>query len=81
MLIDEVHLLHEPGRGSALEAGVVSRLTMVAAFSKLREVCEEGLDKVRRFPYGKGTDSELCGSDRGGDTWVLGRAWVSAQHQ
>lgn len=38
VLIDEVHLLNEPERGAALEAGVVSRIRMVARFSQMSEV-------------------------------------------
>ncbi|KXZ47537.1 hypothetical protein GPECTOR_34g696 [Gonium pectorale] len=37
LLIDEVHLLNESERGSALEAGVVSRLLTLSAFPELRE--------------------------------------------
>ena len=37
MLIDEVHLLGEAERGSALEAGVVSRVKMVSRFAEMRE--------------------------------------------
>ena len=37
VLIDEVHLLNE-SRGSALEAGVVSRIKMVSQIRELREV-------------------------------------------
>ena len=36
--IDEVHLLNE-ARGSALEAGVVSRIKMVSSFREMQEVC------------------------------------------
>lgn len=35
--IDEVHLLNEM-RGSALEAGVVSRVKMVSSFREMQEV-------------------------------------------
>lgn len=35
MLIDEVHLLNEAGRGSALEAGCVCRIKAVAAFPQM----------------------------------------------
>lgn len=38
LLIDEVHLLHEAERGSALEAGVVSRFAMLATFPQLQDV-------------------------------------------
>ena len=38
VLIDEVHLLGESERGSALEAGVVSRVKMVSRFVEMREV-------------------------------------------
>ena len=38
VLIDEVHLLGESERGSALEAGVVSRVKMVSRFAEMREV-------------------------------------------
>lgn len=38
VLIDEVHLLNESERGSALEAGVVSRIRMVGAFKEMAEV-------------------------------------------
>ncbi len=37
-MIDEVHLLGEPGRGSSLEAGVVSRLKMVSRFPDMADV-------------------------------------------
>ena len=37
MCIDEVHLLNE-SRGSALEAGVVSRIKMVSSFREMRAV-------------------------------------------
>ena len=36
--IDEVHLLNE-ARGSALEAGVISRIKMVSSFREMQEVC------------------------------------------
>jgi hypothetical protein len=38
VLIDEVHLLNEQGRGSSLEAGTVSRIKMVKAMPELRQV-------------------------------------------
>lgn len=38
MLIDEVHLLNEAGRGSALEAGVISRIAMVSRFPTMAQV-------------------------------------------
>ena len=37
-MIDEVHLLGESERGSALEAGVVSRIKMVSKLAEMREV-------------------------------------------
>ncbi|KAG2449576.1 hypothetical protein HYH02_005109 [Chlamydomonas schloesseri] len=37
VLIDEVHLLNETERGSALEAGVVSRFAMLATFPQLQQ--------------------------------------------
>ncbi len=38
MLIDEVHLLNETGRGSALEAGVVCRIKMVGRLKEMQQV-------------------------------------------
>jgi ATP-dependent DNA helicase HFM1/MER3 len=38
VLIDEVHLLAEPGRGCALEAGVISRIKMLSTFPELQGV-------------------------------------------
>jgi hypothetical protein len=38
VLIDEVHLLHEPGRGASLEAGVVSRIKMLARLPEMAGV-------------------------------------------
>lgn len=35
MLLDEVHLLNEAGRGSSLEAGCVCRIKAIAAFPQL----------------------------------------------
>jgi ATP-dependent DNA helicase HFM1/MER3 len=35
VLLDEVHLLNEAGRGSSLEAGCVCRIKAVAAFPEL----------------------------------------------
>ena len=43
-MIDEVHLLGESERGSALEAGVVSRIKMVSKLPEMREV--GGLDRT-----------------------------------
>lgn len=37
-MIDEVHLLGESERGSALEAGVVSRIKMVSKFAEMKGV-------------------------------------------
>ncbi|GAX85570.1 hypothetical protein CEUSTIGMA_g12985.t1 [Chlamydomonas eustigma] len=37
VMIDEVHLLGESGRGSALEAGVVSRIKMVSQFPDMAQ--------------------------------------------
>lgn len=34
----QVHLLGEPGRGAALEAGVVSRIKMVSRRSEMQQV-------------------------------------------
>ena len=39
MLLDEVHLLNE-SRGSALEAGVVSRIKMVSCLREMKEVSQ-----------------------------------------
>jgi hypothetical protein len=38
VLIDEVHLLNESGRGSALEAGVVCRIKMVGRLKEMQQV-------------------------------------------
>ena len=38
MLIDEVHLLNEPGRGASLEAGTVSRIKMLAGLPEMAGV-------------------------------------------
>jgi hypothetical protein len=38
VLIDEVHLLNERGRGAALEAGVVCRIKMVSQFPEMAGV-------------------------------------------
>lgn len=38
LMIDEVHLLGEVGRGSALEAGCVCRLKAIAAFPEMAQV-------------------------------------------
>lgn len=38
MLIDEVHLLSEPGRGAALEAGCVCRIKMLARLPEMAGV-------------------------------------------
>ncbi|GBF89417.1 ATP-dependent DNA helicase-like protein [Raphidocelis subcapitata] len=35
VLVDEVHLLHEPGRGASLEAGVVCRLKLLAGLPEM----------------------------------------------
>lgn len=35
VLLDEVHLLNEPGRGSSLEAGCVCRIKALAAFPEM----------------------------------------------
>lgn len=35
VLLDEVHLLNESGRGSSLEAGCVCRIKAVAAFPEM----------------------------------------------
>ena len=37
VLVDEVHLLNE-SRGSALEAGVISRIKMISRFKETKEV-------------------------------------------
>lgn len=37
-LIDEVHFLGEPGRGSSLEAGVVSRIRTVGQLPEMQQV-------------------------------------------
>ncbi len=38
VLIDEVHLLNESGRGSSLEAGAVSRIKVVSQFPEMAGV-------------------------------------------
>lgn len=38
VLVDEVHLLNEAGRGSALEAGVISRIAMVSQVPAVAQV-------------------------------------------
>lgn len=38
VLVDEVHLLNETGRGSALEAGVVCRIKMVGRLKEMQQV-------------------------------------------
>ncbi len=42
VLIDEVHLLNESGRGSALEAGVVCRIKMVGRLKEMQQVGASG---------------------------------------
>lgn len=37
VLLDEVHLLNESGRGSSLEAGCVCRIKAVAAFPQMAQ--------------------------------------------
>lgn len=39
VLIDEVHLLNEAGRGSSLEAGCICRLKALATSKELAQVC------------------------------------------
>ncbi len=38
VMLDEVHLLGEQGRGSALEAGVVSRIKMISRLPDMAQV-------------------------------------------
>jgi superfamily II helicase len=38
VLVDEVHLLNEAGRGSALEAGCICRLKAIAALPEMAKV-------------------------------------------
>lgn len=38
VLIDEVHLLHEAGRGASLEAGTVCRIKMLAGLPEMAGV-------------------------------------------
>jgi replicative superfamily II helicase len=38
VLIDEVHLVHEAGRGACLEAGVVCRLKMLSGLPEMAGV-------------------------------------------
>jgi replicative superfamily II helicase len=38
VLIDEVHLLNESGRGAALEAGVVCRIKMVGRLKEMQQL-------------------------------------------
>jgi superfamily II helicase len=38
VLVDEVHLLNEAGRGSALEAGCICRLKAIAALPEMAQV-------------------------------------------
>lgn len=42
VLIDEVHLLNESGRGSSLEAGTVCRMKMVSKFPQMAGVSNTG---------------------------------------
>jgi hypothetical protein len=45
MLIDEVHLLNEQGRGCALEAGVVARVRTLGLLPEMREVWKLTLEQ------------------------------------
>jgi hypothetical protein len=48
VLLDEVHLLNEAGRGSSLEAGTVCRIKMVSQIPELTKVrCRQHWAKRR----------------------------------
>ena len=47
--MDEVHLLHEPGRGASLEAGVVCRLKLLAGLPEMAGVSERRAPQARHL--------------------------------
>lgn len=64
VLVDEVHLLNEAERGSALEAGVVSRVMTIGRRPELKDVRREGGTLVQWRGAGGGEGARGRGSGR-----------------
>jgi hypothetical protein len=61
VLVDEVHLLNEAGRGSALEAGCICRLKAIAALPEMAKVGQSTFNLfLQAATFWKGCEQYCC---------------------